>query len=222
MTSEKFEYMEEDIKTLLDDISRKFDVCIRAGGEDKKAVLRDVERKLDQVNRALQDLEQEALSAPHPYRIPMLSKTRKVKQDIVNAERRLRTLRSDNAAGLVRQELLGPTVGRNDFGSDPQRSRLLQMNDTIQRTTDSVARSIQVASETGQIGVSVGEELRSQREVLVRTKGRLDEVDGNLTTSRKIVRGMYRRVITNKVILLVIILLELGILGGLLYWKLRR
>ncbi|XP_064481324.1 vesicle transport through interaction with t-SNAREs homolog 1B-like [Ornithodoros turicata] len=220
MTSEKFEDMEEDIKSLLDEISRKYDICIRAGGEDKKAALRDVERKLDQANRALQDLEQEARSAPHPYRVTMLSKSRKLKQDIISAERRFKALTSDR--GLARQELLSPTTVIGDFGSDPQRSRLLQMNDTIQRTTDSVGRSIQVASETDQIGVAVGEELRSQRETLVRAKERLEEVDGNLTTSRKIIRTMYRRVITNKMILIVIIILELAILGGLLYWKLAR
>ncbi|KAH6937133.1 hypothetical protein HPB50_025754 [Hyalomma asiaticum] len=93
------------------------------------------------------------------------------------------------------------------------------MNETLDRTTDSLARTFQVAAETDQIGTAVAEELRTQRESLVRTKERLEETDQNLTTTRKILRTMYRRVMTNKMILIVIIIIEICILGALIYWK---
>lgn len=44
----------------------------------------------------------------------------------------------------------------------------------------------------------------------------------NLSKSRKILRSMSRKVITNKLLLSVIIVLELAILVGLVYYKFFR
>ena len=62
----------------------------------------------------------------------------------------------------------------------------------------------------------------SQREALERTRARLVESDLELSRSRRILRKMYTNVISNKVILIVIILIEIGILAGVLYWKYGR
>lgn len=48
------------------------------------------------------------------------------------------------------------------------------------------------------------------------------ESDLELSRSRRILRKMYTNVISNKVILIVIILIEIGILAGVLYWKYGR
>lgn len=191
------------------------------GGESKKTLLREVQRKLDQANDVLQELEQEAKAAPNPYRVHMNSKTRRYRAELDVVNRALTSLSGgvNMNVALARQDLLSPSTVIGDFGSDPQRNRLLQMNETLGRTTDSLARTFQVAAETDQVGSAVAEELRTQRESLVRTKERLEETDQNLTTSRKIMRTMYRRVITNKLILVMIIIMEMLILGGLIYWK---
>lgn len=55
-----------------------------------------------------------------------------------------------------------------------------------------------------------------------RTRARLVESDLELSRSRRILRKMYTNVISNKVILIVIILIEIGILAGVLYWKYGR
>ena len=55
-----------------------------------------------------------------------------------------------------------------------------------------------------------------------RTRARLVESDLELSRSRRILRKMYTNVISNKVILIVIILIEIGILTGVLYWKYGR
>lgn len=79
MSSEKFEYLEEDLRALLDDIKRKLDGTRNRlqSGESKKTHLREVQRKLDQANDVLQELQAEARSAPNPYRIQMNAETPK-------------------------------------------------------------------------------------------------------------------------------------------------
>ncbi|XP_029826372.1 vesicle transport through interaction with t-SNAREs homolog 1B-like [Ixodes scapularis] len=221
MSSEKFEYLEEDLRALLDDIKRKLDGTRNRlqSGESKKTYLREVQRKLDQANDVLQELQDEAHSAPNPYRIQMNAKTRKYRAELDDVNKAVVTLATSINASGTRQELLSPSTVIGDFGNDPQRSRLLQMNETLGRTTDALVRTFQVAAETDQVGVAVAEELRMQRESQVRTKERLEETDQKLTTSRKIQRTMYRRVITNKLILILIIIMEIIIFGGIVYWK---
>ena len=48
---------------------------------------------------------------------------------------------------------------------------------------------------------------------------RLVETDVELGRSRRILRKMYLNVFTNKIVLVLIIVIEICILGGLLYWK---
>ena len=48
---------------------------------------------------------------------------------------------------------------------------------------------------------------------------RLVETDVELGRSRRILRKMYLNVFTNKIVLILIIVIEICILGGLLYWK---
>ncbi|EOA99243.1 Vesicle transport through interaction with t-SNAREs-like protein 1B [Anas platyrhynchos] len=103
-----------------------------------------------------------------------------------------------------------------------QRVLLLQGTDSLNRASQSIERSHRIAAETDQIGTDIIEELGEQREQLERTKSRLVNTSENLSKSRKILRSMSRRVATNKLLLSIIIILELAILGGVVYYKFFR
>ena len=62
-------------------------------------------------------------------------------------------------------------------------------------------------------------DLGAQRETLERTRARLGEAGEDLSRSRRVLRRMYTGVVSNKIILIVIILVEIGILAGVTYWK---
>ena len=103
--------------------------------------------------------------------------------------------------------------------ADGYRERVLAGSRTLERTGESLHRATQVAVETEVVGGAIIEDLGSQRDALERTRNRLIETDLELSKSRRILQKMYLNVISNKIILLCIILSELGILGGLIYWK---
>ena len=71
-------------------------------------------------------------------------------------------------------------------------------------------------------GNEIIHDLGSQRETLERTRARLVETDLELSRSRRILKKMYVNVFSNKIILIVIILIEIGILSGVIYWKYGR
>lgn len=54
-----------------------------------------------------------------------------------------------------------------------QRNRLIQGTQSLNRTSESIARSHQIAAETDEVGAEILGELGRQREVLVRTKDRV-------------------------------------------------
>ncbi|XP_064552964.1 vesicle transport through interaction with t-SNAREs homolog 1B [Drosophila montana] len=91
--------------------------------------------------------------------------------------------------------------------------------DVLQRTTESIQRSNQVAIETENIGTGVLGELGEQRESLLRTTRRLEDADQELSKSRIIIRKLSREVLYNKIVLILIIILEVAILIGLLVLK---
>ena len=106
----------------------------------------------------------------------------------------------------------------NDL-QDPYHGKLLQGRKILEDTNQSVFRATQVAQENEAIGVEVMSELGVQRDALVRTRDRLQDANQDLTKTHTVLRSMNRRVLTNKCLLIVIILMELGILLALCYIK---
>ncbi|XP_022907305.1 vesicle transport through interaction with t-SNAREs homolog 1B [Onthophagus taurus] len=99
------------------------------------------------------------------------------------------------------------------------RQAVLEGTAILARTGDSLARTNQVAIETENIGTEVVSELSSQRETLLRAKNRLTHADEQLDSSRNILRKMSRNVLYNKLILVLIIIVEIGILITVCYMK---
>lgn len=89
----------------------------------------------------------------------------------------------------------------------------------LEKTNLSLMRATQVAQESEQIGTEVIGELGIQRENLVRTRERLTDADQDLRRTHVMIKSIDRRLLTNKCLLIVIILMELGILGALIYIK---
>lgn len=97
------------------------------------------------------------------------------------------------------------------------RQLVLEGRAVLERTGESISRSNQIATETENIGTEVISELSAQRESLLRTKGRLTSADEQLETAKNVLRKMGRNVLYNKLILVLIIVLELCILITLSY-----
>lgn len=109
--------------------------------------------------------------------------------------------------------------GSNYNWDDRNRQTVLEGRQILERTTASLARSNQIAIETESIGTEVMSELSEQRESLLRSQRRLENANDGLRKSNAILRAMQRNVIYNKLILVLIIVLEAIILGGLVFMK---
>ncbi|XP_027498070.1 vesicle transport through interaction with t-SNAREs homolog 1B isoform X2 [Corapipo altera] len=142
--------------------------------------------------------------------------------DLRGVPERLRGSAAEEKKKLVREFDDKQREANETTNLQSQRVLLLQGTDSLNRASQSIERSHRIAAETDQIGTDIIEELGEQREQLERTKSRLVNTSENLSKSRKILRSMSRRVTTNKLLLSIIIILELAILGGVVYYRFFR
>lgn len=213
MSSEKFESFEDDLNSVLDSLKEAIDDRIlKCSGEEKKNAVRSAESKLEEAALLVQEMEQESKAAPPTYRMQMMNRLRNYRKEIEGLTRNLKRNASETE--------FNAQVHDKEFRIEASnRHKLMSGIQSLTRTSESIARSQQIASETDAIGTDIIEDLSRQRDVLDRTKGRLIDTDSNLSKSRRIMRTMARRVMTDKMILIAIILVELGTLAGLVYWK---
>ncbi|KAG8188314.1 hypothetical protein JTE90_008955 [Oedothorax gibbosus] len=272
MSSETFESLEDDFSLIKNGLNSKLDESLpKLVGQARKNLEREIQRELDELQRILDELEVEARRAPYPYRNQLNNRLKAYKQDLNTLKKKI----AQSESNFSRSQLMATSNPQTSSysGAVSNRGRLLQMSETIDRTTQSVNRTQQIAAQTDEVGIAVVDELGTQREALIRTKEsyrrrllqmsetidrmtqsvnrtqqiasetvevgiavvdelerealirtkeRLVDTDENLSRNRKILRFMHRRVMTNKLILIVIIILEIAFLCSIVYFKFFR
>uniref|UniRef100_A0A8C7EY45 t-SNARE coiled-coil homology domain-containing protein n=1 Tax=Neovison vison TaxID=452646 RepID=A0A8C7EY45_NEOVI len=189
--------------------------------EEKKKLIRDFDEKQQEANETLVEMEKELRYAPPSFCNPMMSKLQTYQKDLAKLHQEVRSTPLTATPGGRGHMKYGSYVVENEHMNQlqSQRALLLQGTDSLNWATQSIERSHQIATETDQIGSEIIEELGEQCEQLERMKNRLVNTSKNLSKSRKILRSMSRKVTTNKLLLSIVIILELAILGGLVYYK---
>ncbi|XP_048456110.1 vesicle transport through interaction with t-SNAREs homolog 1B [Rhincodon typus] len=220
MSSEEFEKMHEAFGSVFEELRCQCERLPKYSGEQKKRFLREIDEKVDEANEVLDGMEKELRKAPLSFRNPMNTKIRSYRKDVSKLQQDVRS----NGYGLRSDVKYTEYSAENEQSNylAAQRALLLQGTDSLNRATQSIDCSHRIAAETDQIGSDIIEELGGQREQLERSKDRLINTGDNLSRSRKILRSMSRRVMTNKLLLGIIILLEVVILAAVVYLKFFR
>jgi len=221
MSSEKYELAQDEVDNIIEKLKSNIKKTEAAQGEAKKRIVQVCSGQFEDVSKSLDDMDSEAKSAPLQFRAEMLANVRKYRREVNSLQTQFTKARVD------RRKDSNINVGFNDVNinvpvQDQYRQQVLAGTQILSRTGESLNRAQQIAIETDEVGNEIIQDLGSQREALERTRARLVESDLELSRSRRILRKMYTNVISNKVILIVIILIEIGILAGVLYWKYGR
>ena len=94
-----------------------------------------------------------------------------------------------------------------------QRERIAQDTDRLRHTTDVIKHALRTAGEAEQMGVGSLEQLEVQRDQINSSRSKIRTVNESLMSAKRILRGISRRVMTNK---LITMLLALILLGGII------
>ncbi|XP_045921088.1 vesicle transport through interaction with t-SNAREs homolog 1A isoform X2 [Micropterus dolomieu] len=84
------------------------------------------------------------------------------------------------------------------------RAHLLDNTEKLERSSRRLEAGYQIAVETEQVGQEILSNLHSDREKIQRARERLRETDANLGKSSRILTGMLRRIIQNRVLVFIL------------------
>lgn len=219
MASSLFTQYENDYCNLATDVSRKLLALAALSGEQKRAKLREVENDVKSAERVIQRMDMEARSVGSEAGRELLVKLKEYKADLSKLKEDLRA-----------QSVAGDTLSRAELGLDAdrfsssagQRERLLKTTDTLNRTSERITQGRQQLMETEELGVSILQNLHSQRQTILRARDTLHEADDNISSARRVLASMSRRLMTNKLLMGGISFLLLASIVLVLYYKITH
>ncbi|XP_059421989.1 vesicle transport through interaction with t-SNAREs homolog 1B-like [Carassius carassius] len=224
MSSEEFEKLHDMYRSLYEEFKLMPERAQRCQGEERKRIVRDFDERVSEAEEVLQGMEQELFGVPSSFRTSMSTKIRLYRRDLAKLQREIRLSATPGFSSHIGDGRQGIYAAQNDQSThlQSQRALLIQGTESLNNASKSIERSQRIAAETDQVGTDIIEELGEQRDQLDRTRDRLVHTGENLSRSRKILRAMSRRLVTNKLLLSVIIIMELAILAGVVYLKFFR
>jgi len=171
-----------------------------------KAVLESALQAIESAAELVEQLELQATSAPSSARGPLVAKVREYKATVSRLRADYKAASSNSAAqDAARAELLAGASDAQRAEAETQRARLLATTERLQRGSDTLRGACKVAIETEAVGASIMSDLESQRHTLESARGRLAAANSGLARSKKLLKGMGRRALANKLLMMVII-----------------
>ena len=140
--------------------------------------------------------------------------TRRAMSDKVDQyQETLSRLRRDYENARVVQE----TAALVDDPSSGQRTRLMSSNERLDRGSDRIRHAMEVVGETEVTALEITEELNRNREKIQGVHARVHAVMGLTDQARRVIHGMGKRELQQKILLWLVALIILGVAGGIIY-----
>nr|AFK39102.1 unknown [Lotus japonicus] len=193
-----------------------------SNGEQKKQKVSEIKAGIDEAEALIRKMDLEARSLQPNVRAVLLAKLREYKSDLNNLKSEVKKIVSGNLNPSARDELLESGMADTLTASSDQRSRLMMSTDRLNKTGDRVQQSRKTMLETEELGVSILQDLHSQRQSLLHAHTTLHGVDDNIGKSKKILTNMTRRMNKNKWIICGIVLVLVIVIALILYFKLSK
>ncbi|KAK4168565.1 putative vesicle transport v-SNARE protein VTI1 [Cladorrhinum sp. PSN259] len=217
--TELFRHYETEYQLVQADLTQKLDQINELSGEPRKAALSAAERALEETDELLGQMQMEKQNVPSSQRTSINRRLRDYKTDVDGYRRKLRTLAEDRSA------LFGGRYSDNPGSSADahleQRQQLLSGTDRLDRSTQRLKASQALANETEAIGANTLAQLHQQRETIVHTTQVLYESEGYVDRSLKSLKGIARRMATNRIITIAIITVLVLLIIAVIFSKFK-
>lgn len=210
-----FNHYEQQFGNISAEITARICKIPNLHGTSKKAAITDVQRCLDEARELIEQMELEVREVSGEEKSKLGHRLKAYKNEMERFEQDLRKARVALSDQEGRNELLG---GEDSHSSEDQRARLLDNTERLERSGRHLEEGYKMCVETEQIGVDIMNNLQRDREVIERARDRTRQTDKNLSKSSRILTGMMRRVIQNRIIMAIICLAILGIIGLVIYF----
>ncbi|KAF1938893.1 V-snare-domain-containing protein [Clathrospora elynae] len=214
--TERFGGYEAELKLVQADLSQQIEQIKETTGEPRKAAISRAERALEEAEELIGQMRLEKSNIPAALKSKYNARFRNYEHDIDTTKKRLETYTSD------RSQLFGARYTDDPERGDAQleqRQQLLSGTDRLGRSSGRLRESQRIALETEQIGAGTLSDLHRQRETITNTRERLLESESYTDRSIKTLRGMARRMATNRIITIAIITVLVLLIIAVIYSK---
>lgn len=215
--SELFSSYESEFKLVQAELNQKLDQITELSGEPRKSAVRLAERAVEEANELLDQMRIEKTNIPSTTRSRINPRFRNYETDLDASKRKLKSLSDD------RKALFGNRYSDNPGGDEQleQRQQLLSGTERLDRSSQRLRESQRIAHETEDIGRGTLADLQVQRETIQHTRQTLLESEGYVDRSVKTLRGMARRMATNRIITVAIITVLVILIIAVVYSKFK-
>ncbi|KAA8912138.1 hypothetical protein TRICI_003603 [Trichomonascus ciferrii] len=205
--TELFNNYDSDFQLVYSEINQKLEELPEQGGQQqRKTTVKAVERAIDEAYEILDQMSVEVQNIASSERGQFNARLREYRSNVDRAKQNLKSA----AEQADRQALFGSAAERDggqtsdDIALD-QRQQLLSGTASLDRSSQRLRDSQRVANETEGIGANILADLRGQREQITNSRNTLMEADSYVDKSIRTLRGMARRMATNRIITVAII-----------------
>ncbi|KAK9366069.1 vesicle transport v-SNARE protein N-terminus-domain-containing protein [Lipomyces kononenkoae] len=216
--SELFASYEADFRLAYAEITQKIDQVPELAAEPRKASIRAAERAIDEADEIIGQMAIELQNISSGSRAKLNTRLRGYRADLDKVKRELKKA-SEQADRTelfgARAAQSGGAVSTDDISQD-QRQQLLSGTDRLESSSQRLRDSQRLANETEAIGAGILTDLRGQREQIVNSRNVLMEADTYVDKSMRTLRGMARRMVTNRLITIGIVVLLIIIIAAIL------
>ncbi|KAI9664352.1 MAG: hypothetical protein M1831_002285 [Alyxoria varia] len=202
--TERFDQYEAELKLVKAELSQKLDQIQEQGGELRKATVTQAEERMKEAGELIKSLQIAKASLPASAKAKVSKSLHEHEADVRGLSRSLSNLSSDRAALFGSRYTDDPSGAGGDEQLE-QRQQLLSGTDRLNRSSNRLRESQRIANDTEQIGAGTLQDLATQRETIEHTRDNLLESEGYTDRSIKTLRGMARRMATNRLITIAII-----------------
>ncbi|EDN03810.1 vesicle transport V-snare protein [Histoplasma capsulatum] len=215
--SELFSSYEAELKLVQADLNQKLDQIAEYQGEERKSAIKQAEKSLEEATELIDQMRIEKENIPSAARSKVNARFRNFVTDIDDVKRQLKAL-SDDRRALFGDRYTDEPNGVNDHHLE-QRQQLLSGTERLERSSARLRDSQRIAQETEDIGRHTLADLYIQRQTIEHTRAGLLESEGYVDRSVKTLRGMARRMATNRMITLAIITVLVLLIIAVIYSK---
>lgn len=182
-------------------------------GSEKEKLGAETTKALDAASEVVEQMTLQAGSSSGEARTQLSAQTREYKAAITKLRGELRAVtKSHFSQDAARAELLTSSTKAHSAEAETQNARLLQTTERMQRSTDTLRNACKTAIETEAVGASIMGDLEMQRATLESARSRLSSANLGLAKSKKLLKGMSKRAVANKVLMIAIIAALIGMI----------
>ncbi|KAG7548552.1 SNARE domain [Arabidopsis suecica] len=167
-------------------LSKKCYLAFSLKGGEKKEKLSEITSDLENAEKLISKMDHAASNLPPNIKSILLEKLRESKSSLKRFKSDIKRNTSENLNVTTREEVL---EAEKAVLAD-QRSRLMKSTEGLARTREIIKESRRKMLETENIGISILENLQSQKESLQRSQSMLHEIDDNVKECQSIVTTM--------------------------------